>query len=198
MAIASRAFVASRPQARISVAPSRSRSVRVMAGIPEGASVRVKTSVKASDDQMLLMIRLVPHCKNCQRDNRCAVCAFGFQVYHVPKTAGAETELEGKEGVVKADVSEFKGQETSATLAIRVQFTEPAKFIAHLVITNPRPAIAQYLPEKLPTQLTTTASFTLVGFRGEEDTPAKSVSFCFAHYCSSPFPTFYRTSRSWR
>ena len=70
-------------------------------------------------------------------------------MYHVPKTAGAETELEGKEGVVTADVSEFKGQETSATLAIRVQFTEPAKFVAHLVIKPKPPFAHQYLLRKL-------------------------------------------------
>ena len=55
------------------------------------------------------------------------------QVYHVPKTSGAAVELEGKEGVVALDVSEYKGQPTSATMPIRVTFTEPTKFIAHLV-----------------------------------------------------------------
>uniref|UniRef100_A0A061S417 Intraflagellar transport protein ift122 n=1 Tax=Tetraselmis sp. GSL018 TaxID=582737 RepID=A0A061S417_9CHLO len=54
------------------------------------------------------------------------------KVYHVPKTKGAETELEGKEGVVAAVVSTYKGEPTSATLPVRVKFEEPVKFIAHL------------------------------------------------------------------
>mmetsp|Transcript_3714 Transcript_3714/g.10734 ORF Transcript_3714/g.10734 Transcript_3714/m.10734 type:complete len:108 (+) Transcript_3714:104-427(+) len=55
-----------------------------------------------------------------------------IKVYHVPKTSGEAVELEGKQGVVTADVSEYKGHPTSATLPLRVTFSEPTKFIAHL------------------------------------------------------------------
>lgn len=53
----------------------------------------------------------------------------------MPKTAGAATDLQGKEGTVVSDVSVYKGSPTSATLPIRVEFEDP-KFVAHLVCSR--------------------------------------------------------------
>jgi WD repeat-containing protein 35 len=60
-----------------------------------------------------------------------------IKVYHVPKHTDGLI-LEGMEGTVMGDVSQYKGKVLSANLKYKVQFnTEkdgaPLKFIAHLV-----------------------------------------------------------------
>lgn len=59
-----------------------------------------------------------------------------IKVYHVPKTP--ELNLEGMEGTIVKDVSDFKGQKLSAVQAILVEFVlDPSnpksKFKAHMV-----------------------------------------------------------------
>lgn len=59
-------------------------------------------------------------------------------VYHVPKSKGAATDLEGLEGVVAELADVHEGVETSATLPYKVAFQiagpndKPVKFAAHL------------------------------------------------------------------
>ena len=62
-------------------------------------------------------------------------------VYHSLKFKGG-LDLEGKEGEVLADVSQFKGKVLSSTLPYKIQFMVPheeageVKIIAHLVRTE--------------------------------------------------------------
>jgi len=59
-------------------------------------------------------------------------------VFHVPKTKGAATDLQGMEGTMAGRADEFEGTPTSATLPYKVTFQNVAvdgktvKFTAHL------------------------------------------------------------------
>ncbi len=54
-----------------------------------------------------------------------------IKVFHVPKHA--ELDLQGLEGTVQKNASQYKGKTLSANLPIVVKFETPAKFLAHLV-----------------------------------------------------------------
>jgi hypothetical protein len=57
-------------------------------------------------------------------------------VFHVPKTKGAATDLQGMQGVVDSRADDHEGIAVSATLACRVKLPVPdgsgKTFIAHL------------------------------------------------------------------
>jgi hypothetical protein len=91
-----------------------SRAACTAAAIPDGARVKVTTSVK---------------------------------VFHSPKFADG-LDLQGHEGTVKMDVTQYKGKVLSANLQYRVEFSvdkdgAPVKVLAHLV--SP-PSVARRLP----------------------------------------------------
>jgi hypothetical protein len=99
-----------------------------------------------------------------------------IKVYHVPKL-GAELDLEGLEGVVQRDVTQFKGVVLSANLPYLVKFSQPAadgkavNFTAHLVRMAGPPAHGAIAACPASTRIGTAAGCTcmmpaLVGVHG--------------------------------